>query len=431
MQLNPDQEAAAQAFYNFLFTDQKEFSISGPAGTGKTFLMQHLLTQTLQEYKNTCKLLDLPWNIYTPFLTATTNKAAEVLSQATGRFATTIHSHLNLTVETDFGTGRTKAVKTNSFYIHGKELIVVDEASMINDQLYQLINLGTDNSCKILYLGDHCQMAPVFETISPIYRNPKKSIYLTQPMRNAGQPALMALCDQLRQTVETGIFHPIQEFPGVIDYLSEAQAKAYLDAGFQRLNPNRRVLCYTNKKVNLYNQHIRDIRNMSPMFVVGEEVINNSALKTPQRMIQTDEALQVVSVDSTIRTHQIDPADPNSHLDVYQVTVLDKSMNQHSFSCPVDPARIHQLKNYYRSQKRWNLVYQIENSYPDLRQRDASTVYKAQGSTFDEVFLDLTDIGSSTQNDQIARMLYVGASRATTRLVLFGKLPNRLFKAAA
>jgi ATP-dependent exoDNAse (exonuclease V) alpha subunit len=106
-------------------------------------------------------------------------------------------------------------------------------------------------------------------------------------------------------------------------------------------------------------------------------------------------------------------------------------MNQHSFSCPVDPARIHQLKNYYRSQKRWNLVYQIENSYPDLRQRDASTVYKAQGSTFDEVFLDLTDIGSSTQNDQIARMLYVGASRATTRLVLFGKLPNRLFKAAA
>jgi hypothetical protein len=250
-------------------------------------------------------------------------------------------------------------------------------------------------------------------------------------MRNAGQPALMALCDQLRQTVETGIFHSIQEVPGVIDYLSEADAKAYLNSQFMAPDPNNRVLCYTNKKVTLYNEHIRNIRQMPAQFVAGEVLVNNSTLHTPMRNIQTDEVLIVDHVDPTIHRHLVDPQDPNSFMDVYQITVLDRQGRQYFLPCPVDPARVHQLKAYYKSQRRWPKFYAIQETYPDLRQRDASTVYKAQGSTFDEVFLDLTDIGSSTQNDQIARMLYVGASRATTRLVLFGKLPNRLFKAAA
>jgi hypothetical protein len=41
------------------------------------------------------------------------------------------------------------------------------------------------------------------------------------------------------------------------------------------------------------------------------------------------------------------------------------------------------------------------------------------------VFLDLGNIGKCTDDDQVARMLYVGASRATTRLVLYGQLPAR------
>jgi hypothetical protein len=431
MQLNPDQEAAAQAFFNFLFTDQKEFSISGPAGTGKTFLMQHLLDHTLKEYENTCKLLNQPFIKFQPVLTATTNKAAEVLSQTTGRPAITIHKHLGLKVEVDFTSGRTKTSKTSAFAVHSFQLIVVDEASMVNAQLHQFIQAGTNKSCKILYLGDHCQMAPVNEPISPVYRNPKMSVYLNQPMRNASQPALMALCDQLRQTVETGIFQPIREVPGVIDYLPEAQAKAYIDTTYLGAKDDLKLLCFTNKKVDLYNQYIRDLRSLPPIFSPGEKVVNNTSMEYGDRTFHAEEELLVLHVDPTPIPEIIDPADPNSLMEVYKIDVLDRQKRAYSLRCPIDPLRRRQLMNHYASQKDWFRHYHIKDSYPDLRPRDAATVYKAQGSTYREVFLDLADIGTCTHNEQIARMLYVGASRATTRLVLFGNLPQRLFKAAA
>jgi len=48
--LNQDQEAASQAIFQFLLSEEKEFSISGPAGTGKTTLMKHVMTSLLPEY---------------------------------------------------------------------------------------------------------------------------------------------------------------------------------------------------------------------------------------------------------------------------------------------------------------------------------------------------------------------------------------------
>ena len=38
-------------------------------------------------------------------------------------------------------------------------------------------------------------------------------------MRNNGQPALMNLCNQLRETVRTQQFNPIQLVPNVIDHV--------------------------------------------------------------------------------------------------------------------------------------------------------------------------------------------------------------------
>lgn len=102
--------------------------------------------------------------------------------------------------------------------------------------------VGTDNTCKIIYLGDHCQMAPVFEKISPIYETPKGFTLLTQAMRNAGQPALMNLCTQLRHTVETLEFYAIEEVPGVIDYVSGDDAYQCIIDIFKVEDPSARIL---------------------------------------------------------------------------------------------------------------------------------------------------------------------------------------------
>lgn len=432
MTLNADQEKAATAFFQFLFSADKEMSISGPAGTGKTFLMHHLLTVKLPEFYDMSLLLGNKVPEYEIVLAATTNKAAEVLTLATGINACTIHSHMNLKVYDNYDTGVSEVKRTNAWKVHTRQLIFIDEASMTDSRLYKYILEGTDKTCKIVYLGDHCQMAPVFETISPIYKNPKFFATLAQPMRNAGQPALMSLCSQLRNTVETLDFQPIMEVPGVIDYLTPQQAQDFLDDTFKVESPDCRVLCYSNARVHEYNQYFRTLRGYPDTFTVGEQLINNSALSLGKMILRVEEEFVITKILAAPYPKLIDSNDPSSVMEVYDIEMVSpKGKEPLRFTIPVDPERHKQLMKHYSRQKNWNLFYQLKNHYPDLRQKDAATVYKAQGSTYETVFLDLENIGKCVHNDQLARMLYVGASRATTRLVMFGELPQRLFQQAA
>jgi ABC-type lipoprotein export system ATPase subunit len=47
LSLNQGQEEATNAVFQFLFSADNEFSVSGPAGTGKTTLMKHIFDHTL------------------------------------------------------------------------------------------------------------------------------------------------------------------------------------------------------------------------------------------------------------------------------------------------------------------------------------------------------------------------------------------------
>ena len=64
----------------------------------------------------------------------------------------------------------------------------------------------------------------------------------------------------------------------------------------------------------------------------------------------------------------------------------------------------------------------LKNKFPDLRTRAAATVYKAQGSTHDSVFIDLDDIGKCRNDNLLARMLYVAISRARSQVLLTGDI---------
>ncbi|WP_399498890.1 C-terminal helicase domain-containing protein, partial [Streptomyces sp. P17] len=50
---------------------------------------------------------------------------------------------------------------------------------------------------------------------------------------------------------------------------------------------------------------------------------------------------------------------------------------------------------------------------------------KAQGSTYDSVFIDLSNISKVTQPDVAARMLYVAFTRARSKVYLYGQLAKR------
>jgi exodeoxyribonuclease V len=429
--LNQGQRDAAEEIYHFFFSKLKEIKISGPAGTGKTHLMKFIMQFTLMEYQRACQILGVPYIDYAIQLCATTNKAADVLAQATGFPAQTIHSFLGLKVRDNHSTGKSDITKTGEWKVHTKTIIFIDEASMIDTQLHRLIGQATDNTCKVIYLGDHCQMAPVFEKISPIYLQSTNMVTLTEQMRNSGQPALMDLCQQLRETTETLKFQPIQGVPGVIDYVDAQGAYDFVQNTFSQADPSARILVYSNARVQEYNQHVRQIRGLGPQFVAGERLVNNTALPIEQGdqifFLPIEADIEILDSDPVIQTIHANNH-PDSAFQVYKIQFRQHgTKGVYTKDIPLNPDRFADIVKAFSRDKNWERYFYLKNTFPDFRQRDACTVYKAQGSTYHTAFLDLTNIGTCKHNDQLARMLYVGGSRATTRLVLYGDLPKRLF----
>jgi ATP-dependent exoDNAse (exonuclease V) alpha subunit len=68
-----------------------------------------------------------------------------------------------------------------------------------------------------------------------------------------------------------------------------------------------------------------------------------------------------------------------------------------------------------------------DEAFCDLRPIHASTVHKSQGSTYQTVYVDLTDIGRNTRRDVLLRLLYVALTRAKGDVVVTGELPSRLY----
>lgn len=107
-QLNESQQKAGEFFLQNLFDDSvREIAITGGAGYGKTFLMGHMIDTLLPQYLSTCELLGIKPRYKSVVMTATTNKTAEVLSRATKRPTSTIHSFMNLIIESNYSTGET------------------------------------------------------------------------------------------------------------------------------------------------------------------------------------------------------------------------------------------------------------------------------------------------------------------------------------
>lgn len=427
--LNSCQKKAADKFFRFLMSDDMFFAISGSAGFGKTYLANYISSTLMQTYEGACKLMNQEPKYTEVAFTATTNKAAEVLENSINKPVSTIHSFLGLKVYEDYKTGKTRLEKTINFKTRHNYVLFIDESSMIDSALLALIQEGFRDS-KIVFIGDHAQMAPVGEDRSPIYDLVDEGSFATlfTPVRNAESPALMDLCKQLRNTVETGEFHYMQEVPGQIEYLSPEQMQSKLVDTFKEPTDQARILCYTNTRVQDYNAFLREVQGLPQHFVAGDELvvaqthqIGKSTLNVERSILITKEFPELHSAEYAELTSDNKPIQYRK----YGITLPLGMGTDIEVRIVTEPARLTEVIKKLARQKRWSEYFQLKGEFLDVRDKYACTVYKSQGSTYDEVFIDLGNIGTSHDAEQVARMLFVGVSRARSKVYFYGKLPGK------
>jgi len=120
---------------------EKLLIVTGGPGTGKSTITKAILAIT---EKITTRIL----------LAAPTGRAAKRMSEITGKKAFTLHSLL----EIDFKTGKFKRNRDNPFVC---DLVIVDEASMIDTQLMNHFLKAVPAAARLILIGDIDQLPSV------------------------------------------------------------------------------------------------------------------------------------------------------------------------------------------------------------------------------------------------------------------------------
>jgi len=157
LKLNTEQKQAIASMKEFIKSEDTFFLLQGFAGTGKTTTIQSLV-KGLQ--KNRRRL----WIAFT----APTNKAVKVLrcmAQTWGLHNIdflTVHQILGLKLKHD-GLGGEILEADGKASISSYDLVVVDEASMISQQLWSLLQVVVKKypKVKLIFMGDPAQLPPV------------------------------------------------------------------------------------------------------------------------------------------------------------------------------------------------------------------------------------------------------------------------------
>ena len=424
--LTSEQQDAANKFFSFLISKEKEFYLFGSAGCGKTYLTQFFITELFQQYKDSCKLFGIKQDLRQVMVTATTNKAVEVLSQGLNRQdIDTVYAGFSVTVTEDFKTGETYLRERNRELIYST-LVVVDECSMLSSKMLEIIRKRLHSTSKILFVGDSHQLAPVNE--EPYWNNLPESctVYLTKPVRNKNNQALVNLCSQLRTTVATKEFKPISLVPGSVELLDNQETIDWLN----NFNPNnQKILCYTNSQVTKYIDFVSRSKGRGSGIELGSYYINNS--NCIDRTKQTNEGGPHLFAEELVKVTAL--SSPNKYISkqgrefsarIARVNSVNGEKTMDVF-VPVNQEEIKEHLQDSKKNKEWIDYFFFKNNIADLRLPYASTVHKSQGNTYDEVLIDLDSFKSCWDPDVAARLLYVAVSRAKNRVLFHGSLPKR------
>ncbi len=281
--LNADQEEAFRIIKNFLASADDTLLLQGYAGTGKTFLMQHLGKWLTKR--------EMPFSML-----ASTGRAATVLRGKTGFETKTVHSEL-------YSFSKVNGVEDNmpdnapvdaygqmslQFALRQpdeeKKLYIVDEASMLASETgngLSMVSFGSGllmkdffaavGNNKVIFVGDPCQLPPVGQLSSPaldlnwLNENGRHPVFvqLNKIERNADDNDILLLAAAVREMVDIEQEMSFPKLPAsninsVELYADEKELfNSYLEK-YRKVGYNGTLaITRSNKKVGIINRAIR------------------------------------------------------------------------------------------------------------------------------------------------------------------------------
>lgn len=475
MQLSEGQEAACKFISDFVmdvnpatpiyiqshsnqypdieFNSNQVMVLSGPAGTGKTTVIKHVLDH-MQKVQKAKKALGVAARIPSMEFCATTNKAAEAFENALNKSvptddlglpvemfsAKTIHSFMNFVMMEDPKTLKDELVSRRPDKIYENILIFIDEASYVDYPLLAMIRSKMGKNCKIIFMGDKYQCKTADGTL-PVFDSGLPMAELTQIMRQQADNPIQQLTVALRSWVEHGGKTPVCPIDGKhIVWLDRETFNRAILSDMSREGwtyETSKVLAYTNKTVNFINKMVYAEIKGSPELKAGDYAVNNSHIPGLKGRCPG------VGTDRMVYISTIEPGNSHKEKGHWVYSDVNPKGKVHPqtgqtfvpYFMPEDKKAIAKLTNRYakllKETEPTDPMYktyrqkfdEVKNTWIDLRPVYSQTIHKAQGSTFRRVFIDLSDLNRCYDKDQLRRLLYVAVSRASHQLVLTGDIP--------
>ena len=444
--LSDEQQNAVDYIKNWIL-HKKEYAcvLSGCAGTGKSTVVRFILNFLQQERIKYC-------------LTAPTHKAALVLQSMTDQNVLTLHSLLALSPKLDILELDFKELEFNSNptkNIPNEGVIICDEASMINDELFKFIEEKcAEHNAKVLYVGDKKQLAPVNSFgYSKVWKL-KNFIELTHIFRQDNESALTPLLVDLRKHYLTNFNLDVREKGSTF---VTTDARKFLDSILEHYKKAihksdilyTKVLAYTNERVRLYNELIhKSIFGKENQYAKFEFLTAYDNFE--YNSISYENGMDYIIVDDPKNAHIFIPnvgSFPGYSVELYNsftketgiVNIIDKNMDKQYIDLLAFKIEDYRTRAITTKDKRlkgmyWKYYFQIMNSFAApfdiyydnrlIRKKSidygyAVTVHKSQSSSITNVFVDMKDLFKQRNAEELRQLQYVALSRARKDVYIY------------
>ena len=319
-----------------------------------------------------------------------TNKAASVLNDAQ-----TVHKLFNLALRKDFKTGKTNTVTTTRTKDIGNNLIILDEASMLDMSMLKHVDNYTPKA-KVILVGDEYQLPPIGSSTVPAFSQGYPEAVLTEPMRQDKDSHVFKEISKLRQAVIEGTPYEVKAGEG-ITFLNGSAFKQAIKESFTR-QEDARVLAYTNVQVEGYNKFIRSHLHGTSEFCEGDLVVAANSCDGTAKIEMTYRITSIsedeVTLDDGI-TYKI-PKNKNAWFRLIKDAEREGSKSGD-----------------------WKRYFALKDGFLDIRDAFACTVNKSQGSTYNKVFIDQQNLNTCFDKSTLLRLLYVANSRTQAEIIIY------------